>query len=139
MLGAINGHYINRFAVNSRLVNGLSVGVLDATQASATVVSAGALTNGGALSAGQGGHQLGATAANALTVLPVALLSDDHLLSGLVSVAVASVAQLDQDDQTLLSTGRTVARHRPLGATLARHATSGQLTPHQHGSRLTVH
>ena len=222
MLGTINGQYVNRFAVNSNAVSGLSFADLDVIQSSSIVSSAGVSAVDATTDLSQAAHSLSGSGVTALlgastfaqalqtvsgdglaaigssllaandsqgfggasTGAIVALLNalsagdtlestaeagpikavlefiqesqllsasasvlssgiastafDDHSMTGAGSNAVASMAQLQDADDTLASLVRMLLAHR-YGSGIDRHGPGSRLAPHVTGSSLTVH
>jgi hypothetical protein len=139
MLGAINGQYINRYAIDGNSVYGLSFANLIATQANATVASAGVLATGCGFDAAQDHDELSALATTATSAMPVELLADDQFINANAAAAVASMAQLLSADDTLKSFARGLLKDHGYGTRMTRHEPGKRLTPHGPGSKLTAH
>lgn len=107
-------------------------------QAAHTLLAAGKLNDlAAALNAIQGPHTLAATATaklvgNAIT----ASAADANAIDGVSYVA--SIAEFVDADDTLDALVRMLLIHR-YGQTIDRHVPGLRLTPHAHGSNLTVH
>lgn len=138
MLGTINGAYLNRFAVNSNSVFGLSFAELVFTQADATISAAGVSALNGAATYTEAAHVMAAAAVNALAAA-CAFTHAAHTLSGAGAAAVGSSLTTKELDDLLAAAFRQILTRTALGADVLPHASGNRLTPHGRGNSVTVH